>query len=133
MAKLFTTKYTSVCTGTGYAQLRDWQNQDLIPTEIKSDGQGKPNLYSTQNQYQITLFATLTEHGVPRSEAKNIILEFTTPTPKKPYLVVYRDGKAVKTKWMTSKQLRAEELDRVTIINVENIVKEVDNKIVNLS
>ena len=34
---------------------------------------------------------------------------------------------------MTSKQLQAEDLDRVTVINVETVVSEVDNKVVNLS
>ena len=129
----FTTKDTAVNTGTGYSSVRDWTIHEYIIPEVESGGQGKPNFYSEQNLYQIKLFSILLEHGVPRGTAKNIIAEFVTKVLPKPFLCIFKDGKLIKTRWMTSGQLKNEDLDRVTVINVEKVINEVDNNIINLS
>lgn len=130
--KLFTVKHTSVGTGTDPTILRDWVSRGFVEPADKSAGKGLPNRFSRHNLYQIRIFSNLVEAGVPRETASKISKEFESYNPSTPYLCVLKKAGNTEIKWMSKKEAKSADFERISIVDVESIVKEVDLNVIDL-
>lgn len=131
----YSVKWAALATEKDSVQIRDWTSREYIEPAVKSAGQGKANLYSRQNLFQIKLFSTLIESGLSREDAKKICKDFNSWSSKRPYLGLLREGKELKVRWLSEAQTQAavikNELDSVLIINVAKVVYSVMAKLDN--
>jgi hypothetical protein len=131
--ELFTMKYTSVGTGTDPTILRDWVSRGFVEPAGKSPGKGLPNRFNRQNLYQIRVFSNLVEAGVPRDTASKVSKEFEIYNAATPYLCVLKKEGNTEIKWMSKKDAKSADFERIVIIDVESIIQEVDLNIIDLS
>jgi hypothetical protein len=129
---LFTVKHTSVGTGTDPTILRDWVSRGYVEPADKSSGKGLPNRFNRLNLYQIRIFSNLVEAGVSREIASKVSKEFEIFNPGTPYLCVLKKEGNTQIKWMSKKDAKSADFERIVIIDVESIVKEVDLNVIDL-
>lgn len=129
----YSMKWASSATEEDPIQIRDWHSRGYLHAIRKSEGQGKANLFSRQNLFQIKLFSAITKAGLSREYASKICKEFKTYNSKTPLLGIFREGKKSRVVWVTKKQAQEavtlKDLDSVVIINVYKIVADIITKL----
>jgi len=129
----YSMKWASSATEIDPVQIRDWHSRSYLYAVRKSEGQGKANLFSRQNLFQIKLFSAITKTGLSRDDASKICKEFKTYSSKTPILGIFREGENSRVAWVTKKQAQEavtlKELDSVVIINVSKIVADIIKKL----
>ena len=141
-------------------RLQEWLYKKFIKPEVPATGRGTKNYFSKKNLYEISLFNYLLGKGLSRKEASKIlktdIMDPITQYDKKimkslqknisfksisPMLIIYKSGKKYLSKVIFDNELnfRVEEdivqkkIDEIQIINIDNLIKEVNNAVCSMS
>ena len=107
---------------------RDWFIRGYIEPDHPTSGQGKLNLLSKNNLYQLKVFDFLIDQSVSRDEAAKIVKEIENYKAECPYLAV-KFKKTLKKplyEWLPKPSSIENNIKYVIIINCNAIFEEVD-------